>query len=591
MSYQDVKLSDYSDDPIVDATPISVNIISEMRLNTQTILTVLDSHYGRRTRAAHDVVTSTESGFMTPSLLNLLDSYKTQLQEIDDILAQDDFPTYGIGIWYGEKENIPSGWAVCDGTNDTPDLRDRIPINWSTKYTMNSVGGNENATVSADAVLAAHNHTYQNCFYCAWNQGPYQRFTKYSTVRATFNGYDWDNRIYGINDTTSSTGSGSDTYNINIMPAYVSKMYIMKMPASSIPEYTYWDIVIVKPALGTITTSVQDKIRDGSRIIISVTPDLGCRVKKVKVNGKEISNNTVMYVYENLEITAECERIAYSESFFYTPANIVGTNDLTFSFTVPQDVYKLRVAAVGPANYVLSSAWDNNYRGDTDPYNKGAKDTYFGSIIARRALSLYPAQDGEAKDTIPMQPKQTMGGWDQTWNGEKLPTGSYGGSNSGGNNWCWGRYIVKELIVKPGMIISGRVAAPMKLESNFENILYAGFVWIAYGGDLVDSDIDKSKLVTPGCEFLENVAVANEVVINKPAEALKIKLQFRPVNKLTVYEVQVDGENVASNLIGDQTLTVSVTNGYTTQIKAICTTGPNTVIRAIASWDYETNIS
>jgi hypothetical protein len=33
MSYQDVKLTDYSDDPIVDTTPISVNIISEVRLS------------------------------------------------------------------------------------------------------------------------------------------------------------------------------------------------------------------------------------------------------------------------------------------------------------------------------------------------------------------------------------------------------------------------------------------------------------------------------------------------------------------------------------------------------------------------------
>lgn len=315
MSYQDVKLTDYSDDPIVDTTPISVNIISEVRLNTQTILTALDNHYGRRTRAAHNDVTSSESGFMTPQLLNLLNSYNTQLQEIDDILSVDDFPTYGIGIWYGEKADIPSGWAVCDGTNDTPDLRARIPINWSAKYTMNSVGGTENATVSATAVLAAHNHTYQNCFYCAWEQGPYQRFTKYSTVYATFSGYDWDNKIYGINDTTSSTGSGSGSYTINIMPAYVSKMYIMKMPTTK-PEYKYWSIIAVKPALGTITTSVTDKIRDGSRLTISVTPDIGCRVKKVKVNGKEVSNNLVMYVYENIEITAECERIAYNESFF-----------------------------------------------------------------------------------------------------------------------------------------------------------------------------------------------------------------------------------------------------------------------------------
>lgn len=28
--------------------------------------------------------------------------------------------------WCGESERIPDGWAVCDGTNGTPDLRDRF---------------------------------------------------------------------------------------------------------------------------------------------------------------------------------------------------------------------------------------------------------------------------------------------------------------------------------------------------------------------------------------------------------------------------------------------------------------------------------
>ena len=31
-----------------------------------------------------------------------------------------------IGMWSGSAETIPTGWALCDGTNGTPDLTDRF---------------------------------------------------------------------------------------------------------------------------------------------------------------------------------------------------------------------------------------------------------------------------------------------------------------------------------------------------------------------------------------------------------------------------------------------------------------------------------
>lgn len=46
----------------------------------------------------------------------------------------------------------PSGWAICDGTNGTPDLRDRFVVGQGTTYTINDTGG------SKDAVIPTHNH-------------------------------------------------------------------------------------------------------------------------------------------------------------------------------------------------------------------------------------------------------------------------------------------------------------------------------------------------------------------------------------------------------------------------------------------------
>ena len=47
----------------------------------------------------------------------------------------------------------PSGWALCDGQNGTPDLRDKFIVGSGSTYSLNATGG------SADAVVVSHNHS------------------------------------------------------------------------------------------------------------------------------------------------------------------------------------------------------------------------------------------------------------------------------------------------------------------------------------------------------------------------------------------------------------------------------------------------
>ena len=37
-------------------------------------------------------------------------------------------PTGGIIMWSGTIANIPTGWALCNGTNGTPNLQDRFIV-------------------------------------------------------------------------------------------------------------------------------------------------------------------------------------------------------------------------------------------------------------------------------------------------------------------------------------------------------------------------------------------------------------------------------------------------------------------------------
>ena len=56
-------------------------------------------------------------------------------------------------MWSGLISAIPSGYALCDGTAGTPDLRNRMVIGAGSTYSVGSTGG------SADAIIPAHNHT------------------------------------------------------------------------------------------------------------------------------------------------------------------------------------------------------------------------------------------------------------------------------------------------------------------------------------------------------------------------------------------------------------------------------------------------
>jgi hypothetical protein len=62
-------------------------------------------------------------------------------------------PTGMILLWSGSIGSIPSGYLLCDGTNSTPDLRDRFIIGAGSSYSVNQTGG------SADAIVVSHSHT------------------------------------------------------------------------------------------------------------------------------------------------------------------------------------------------------------------------------------------------------------------------------------------------------------------------------------------------------------------------------------------------------------------------------------------------
>lgn len=67
-------------------------------------------------------------------------------------------PSGSIIPWYGILGNIPSGFALCDGSNGTPDLRDRFIVGAGNSYNLSAIGGAKEVTLTI-AQMPSHAHT------------------------------------------------------------------------------------------------------------------------------------------------------------------------------------------------------------------------------------------------------------------------------------------------------------------------------------------------------------------------------------------------------------------------------------------------
>lgn len=62
-----------------------------------------------------------------------------------------------IMLWYGAAIDVPDGWAICNGSGGTPDLRDRVAIGAGSSYSVGAAGGSATATPTIQAG-GDHNH-------------------------------------------------------------------------------------------------------------------------------------------------------------------------------------------------------------------------------------------------------------------------------------------------------------------------------------------------------------------------------------------------------------------------------------------------
>jgi hypothetical protein len=192
----------------------------------------------------------------------------------------DSFPKGGIILWAGTVAAIPTGWALCNGTNGTPDLRDKFVIGAGSTYAVAATGGSNAAhthsvpsltadvggsgtsdagsshdhtvTVSDHALTSTDSHIGHGTITTSGPSDSTGNLTvtgsssRASTTHThTFSDYDHAHGIAALSHTASSGAEASHTHGIDLassgttgtgtsgtgssMPAYYALAYIMKL--------------------------------------------------------------------------------------------------------------------------------------------------------------------------------------------------------------------------------------------------------------------------------------------------------------------------------------------------------------------------
>ena len=121
-------------------------------------------------------------------------------------------------MWSGLIASIPTNWALCNGSNGTPDLRNTFIVGAHSDAvvgvntaTTTITGSNTKTGGSKDAVVVSHNHSY---------------VTKGTTF--TGDNHDEATGAWRTESTVNTGDSGESGTNKNL-PPYHALAYIMRV--------------------------------------------------------------------------------------------------------------------------------------------------------------------------------------------------------------------------------------------------------------------------------------------------------------------------------------------------------------------------
>jgi microcystin-dependent protein len=180
------------------------------------------------------------------SEINKLDGLEATTSQLNALAATGGIPSGGIIMWSGSIASIPTGWVLCNGSNGSPDLRNRFVVGAGSSYSPSNTGGADTVSLST-ANMPAHNHSFSGSG--TTSTAGNHRHGSVANPLTNDNGRDGDagsnstgineydkfgastgyagdhNHTVSISGTTGNTGSGTAHEN---RPPYYALAYIFK---------------------------------------------------------------------------------------------------------------------------------------------------------------------------------------------------------------------------------------------------------------------------------------------------------------------------------------------------------------------------
>lgn len=235
-------------------------------------------------------------------------------------------PIGTIVIWSGTADNIPSGWQVCDGTNGTPDLRDKFVLGAGTKHGVGNTGGSEEVTLTVGQ-MPSHYHQVESKFG--------EASTGANTLARTIS------NTSVIRSSTASVGGSEPHPN---MPPYYALCYIMKLTADQTDGVT----------MEQVNSAIDTKLD-------AYTPEEVYSTEETRIgtwiDGKPLYRKVVLYQNINLTTTVGSVSVSIPNEIFEITkrsltAQYTTNSGKTISLELPYVVY------VGSSIYYLQEYID-----------------------------------------------------------------------------------------------------------------------------------------------------------------------------------------------------------------------------------------
>lgn len=141
-------------------------------------------------------------------------------------------PSGVIVMWSGTANAIPDGWALCNGSNGTPDLQNRFVVGAGSTYAAGATGGEATHTLVIEE-LPSHRHseylevsqTGQTIYRTHSDNGTNVSRSGISIKRDALDSAD----SATLSTSNIQTGSAGSSLAHNNLPPYYALCYIMKL--------------------------------------------------------------------------------------------------------------------------------------------------------------------------------------------------------------------------------------------------------------------------------------------------------------------------------------------------------------------------